>query len=74
MAVIAGLQRPLLSMSEELSGAVWRAGGRDMVLERGADGSGRLLESELAHPPDGIASERALAFEVWPARTTTSLS
>jgi CDP-glycerol glycerophosphotransferase len=74
MAVIAGLQQPLVSMSEQLSGAVWRAGGRDLALERTAAGGGRLLESELTQQRDGAASDGALAFAAWPARTTTSLS
>ncbi|HEX5620670.1 MAG TPA: glycosyltransferase [Solirubrobacteraceae bacterium] len=74
MAVIAGLQRPLLSMSEELSGAVWRAGARDMALERAADGGGRLLESELPQRRDGVAVDGALAFPAWPASPSTSLS
>jgi CDP-glycerol glycerophosphotransferase len=74
LAVIAGLQRPLLSMSEQLSGAVWRAGGRDLALERTVDGGGRLVEHELTQRRDGAGSRSALAFQAWPARTTMSLS
>ena len=74
MAVIAGLQEPLLSMSTELSGAVWRAGTRDLALERGPDGGGRLLERELPQRRDGARDERGLAFDAWPATTVTSLS
>ena len=72
LAVIAGLQEPLLSVSDQLAGAVWRAGGRDMTLERGADGSGRLLERDVPQRRDGAKSERGLAFNAWPARTLTS--
>jgi hypothetical protein len=61
-------------MSEQLSGAVWRAGARDTALERTADGGGRLVERQLPQRRDGVASERALAFEAWPASPTTSLS
>jgi CDP-glycerol glycerophosphotransferase len=74
MTVVAGLQRPMLSLPGSLSGAVWRAGGRELTLERTAAGGTRLLESELTHARDGVVSERALAFRVWPATTTTSLS
>jgi hypothetical protein len=74
MAVIAGLHQPLLSLAEQLSGAVWRAGGRDLALERTAAGGGRLLESELTQPRDGAASDGALAFPAWPATTSPSLS
>jgi CDP-glycerol glycerophosphotransferase len=74
MAVIAGLQRPLLSMSEQLAGAVWRGGGRDLALERAADGGGRLVERELPQRRDGAARVRELAFPAWPPTTATSLS
>jgi hypothetical protein len=64
MAIVAGDVRPLLSLAEELSGAVWRAGGCDVALRRTPEGGGRLLERELAL--------RRVAFEAWPARTTLS--
>jgi CDP-glycerol glycerophosphotransferase len=64
MAIVAGGARPLLSLAEELSGAVWRSGGCDVALRRTPAGGARLLERELA--------PRRVAFEPWDARATLS--
>jgi CDP-glycerol glycerophosphotransferase len=63
MAVVDGLQRPLLSMAEALSGAAWRSAGRDMTLTRTADGGARLDEHELTID---------VPLSPWPARTILS--
>ena len=44
LAVIAGSGGTVLSLAEDLSGAAWRLGGRDMALERTAAGGGRLID------------------------------
>jgi len=47
MAIAAGPGRPTLSLSDDLSGAAWRLGGRDMALERTSAGGGRLIERRI---------------------------
>jgi hypothetical protein len=72
MAIVSGSGRPLLSLAEELSGAVWRAGGCDVALRRTPEGGGRLLERELVPRRDHIRSTQGVALEPWPARTMVS--
>lgn len=72
MAIATGAGRPLLSLAEELSGAVWRAGGCDVALRRTGDGGGRLVERELAPRRDRIRRDHGVALTEWQARTTLS--
>jgi CDP-glycerol glycerophosphotransferase len=61
-----------LSLSDALSGAAWRSGGRDMALERTASGGGRLVvrdrvQLEPAARPE-IEVSRAASFGAGPRR------
>jgi hypothetical protein len=53
---VLSVEGAALSLAEHLDGAAWRAGGRDMALERTADGGGRLLVGRAAQAG---ATERA---------------
>jgi CDP-glycerol glycerophosphotransferase len=50
LAVVSGARQPLLSLADELSGAAWRTGARDVTLARGDDGAPQLSVRTIGVP------------------------